>query len=220
MNSSKSQPARTLAEAELLEALQDLANLRDELAAFERFVKRWPEFVPVPERDLPGLALVVGRQQIPNRFWTLHERRKSLGNIWKGDSLTLSELLVPNEPPEELKEKETYVDRDDETGRQTGWVWGPQVSVDWRRGEFIYEPRTEFQRALYYLFRHSALAKVCGNPDCPAPYFIARKTTQRYCSEKCAQVFQREWKRKWWAERGDTWRRSRKKLKGKLGGKR
>jgi hypothetical protein len=218
MNSSISVTARTLAERDVLEALKDLANLRDETAAFERFVKRWPEYAHVPERDLPGLG-PLGPQQIPNKFWTLRERREALRKVWRGDSLTLSELLLPNEPPEELRDEEKYKDRDEE-GSQQGWLWEPQVNVDWQRAQFIYEPRTEFQRALYLLFRQSARVKVCCNPDCPAPYFVAEKTTQRYCSDKCAEVFQKGWKRKWWAEHGDEWRRGRKKTKRKSGGKR
>jgi hypothetical protein len=212
-NSSKLKPAQTLAEPDLLEALTELANLRDDPKDFERFVKRWPRFVFVLDRDLPGLSL--GSGDIPNRFYSVLERQEAVRRIWRGSSLTLSELLLPNEPPEELQDQEAYKDRDDETGQQTGWNWEPQVNLDWQRREFIYEPRTDFQRALYGLFRQSARAKVCGNLECPAPYFIASKPKQRYCSETCAEVFQRESKRRWWAEHGATWRRSRKKSRRK-----
>jgi hypothetical protein len=210
VNSSKLKPAQTLAKPDLLEPLRELANLRDDPKDFERFVKRRPRFVPVLERDLPGVG-PIGKAQIPNKFWTLHERREALRRIWRGSSLTLSELLLPNEPPEKLRDQEAYKDRDDETGQQTGWIWEPQVNLDWQRREFIYEPRTDFQRALYGLFRQSARAKVCGNSECPAPFFIAHKPTQRYCSEACAEVFQREWKRRWWAAHGARRRRSRKR---------
>ena len=213
-NSSKIKPAQTLADPGLLKALTELANLREDPKDFERFVKRWPRFVPVLERDLPGVG-PIGKAQIPNKFWTLHERREALRRIWRSSSLTLSELLLPNEPPEELRNQEAYKHRNDETGQQMGWNWEPQVKLDWQRREFIYEPRTDFQRALYGLFRQSARAKVCGNLECPAPYFIASKPTQRYCSETCAEVFQREWKRKWWAKHGAKRRRSRKRLKRK-----
>lgn len=211
--SSQIKPAQTLAEPDLLGVLAELANLRDDPKDFERFVKRWPGFVLVLDKDLPRLSL--GKGDIPNRFHSVLERREAVRRIWRGNSLTLTELLLPNEPPEELQNQEAYKDRDDETGQQTGWNWEPQVNLDWQRREFIYEPRTNFQRALYGLFRQSALAKVCGNSECPAPYFIASKPTQRYCSEACAEVFQREWKRRWWAEHGAKRRRAGKRSRRK-----
>jgi hypothetical protein len=32
----------------------------------------------------------------------------------------------------------------------------------------------------------SGRPKVCGNPECPAPYFLAVRKGQKYCSHKCA----------------------------------
>lgn len=209
-DSSKSKEAQTLAESDMLTALTELANLRDDPADFERFEKRRPGFAHVPQQDSAGMG-PIGGAAIPNRFWSLHKRMDALRLVWRGDSLALSELLLPNEPPEELMSREEYLDRDEETGRPTGWVWPPQIRMDWESGQFTYDPRTKFQQALYLLFRRSQLAKICENPNCPAPYFIARKTAQRYCTDKCAEIFQRAWKRKWWAEHGEKWRSSRKR---------
>ncbi len=50
----------------------------------------------------------------------------------------------------------------------------------------------------------------CLNPACPAPYFIGRRRSQRYCSDACALPAQREFKRIWWREHGNNWRRRRK----------
>ena len=94
-------------------------------------------------------------------------------------------------------------------------LWPPQLEIDWQLGQFRYRPRSEMQEAIYELVRRSALVKVCANHDCPARYFIARKTTQRYCEGQCAQVFQREWKRRWWKEKGTKLRRE--KSRGKRG---
>src|SRR5262249_2641720 len=42
--------------------------------------------------------------------------------------------------------------------------------------------------------------KICGRPDCPAPYFIARHHLgQQYCGSDCASWAQKKWKRQWWA---------------------
>jgi hypothetical protein len=210
--------SRTLARQDqkrLFLALTEMANLRGDPAAFERFLKRWPGFVHVDE----GAYQLKRGEKVPHKFGALVERREALRTIWRGDAFTLRNLLLPTDPPEELRGE--YFDRNlapDEP--RSGVMWDTQIGLDWQRGQFIYEPRTEFQKALYHLFRQSARAKVCGNRDCLAPYFIADKTIQRYCSDACAQVFQQAWKRKWWAEHGDIWRRSRKKLKRKLGGKR
>ena len=202
MNPSIHNVSHTLAAADLLRALEELANLHDDPASLERFSTRWPRFVYVPD------------DRTPNRFYTLRSRRAALRDVWRGSSLSLTELLLPNGPPEEVETPEQYVDRD-ESGFPAGSLWTPQVSVDWQRSQFIYEPRTDFQRALYSFFRQSARAKICGNLNCPAPYFIAKKAVQRYCSDKCAEVFQKEWKRRWWAEHGDEWRHSRTKAKRK-----
>ena len=58
--------------------------------------------------------------------------------------------------------------------------------------------------------------RMCKRADCPTPYFIASHLKQRFCSDKCAESGQREWKRKWWMEHGHEWRAQQrlKKLKG------
>jgi hypothetical protein len=53
--------------------------------------------------------------------------------------------------------------------------------------------------------------RICANPECKAPYFVAKDLRQRFCSEICAQWGQREWKRQWWAAKGAEWRKSRPK---------
>lgn len=60
-------------------------------------------------------------------------------------------------------------------------------------------PPTAFEGAVYY-FQHAIgnLAKHCRHVDCPAPYFIAEKGWQQFCSEKCAGQGTRESKRRWW----------------------
>jgi len=208
VNSSNQTTTRTLAEPQLLEALTELANLRDEPEAFERFCKRWPELAYVSDKAPEPHP--IEETNLPIKFWLLYERRARLQELWEGDPWALRDFLLPSDPPEELRDE--YAD--------VLWEHGAQILLDWRRGEIIYAPKTPFQWAIYTLFRTSALAKVCANPDCPARYFVATKVTQRYCTEKCAEVFQKEWKRRWWAEHGEKWRHSRKKSKRKPRGKR
>lgn len=74
------------------------------------------------------------------------------------------------------------------------------------------------EKAYDYLLKHHQRTRYCPNPECAAPYFFAKRHTQKYCSEKCAQNCERESKRRWWAEHGEEWRaahRSKKSSKGR-----
>jgi hypothetical protein len=56
--------------------------------------------------------------------------------------------------------------------------------------------------------------RMCKRADCPNPYFVASHLKQRFCSEQCAAWGQREWKKQWWTEHGQSWRAKRNKMKG------
>jgi hypothetical protein len=75
-------------------------------------------------------------------------------------------------------------------------------------------PQTGFHRVLDVLDARLHRLKVCENPECPGVrYFIGKRSTQRYCSPECAEVFQREAKRKWWEQHGQEWRNGREQQK-------
>ncbi len=57
--------------------------------------------------------------------------------------------------------------------------------------------------------------RYCPSPHCAAPYFIAKRRSQKYCSDGCAVPAQREFKRAWWDEHGKEWRAERKKVSQK-----
>ena len=202
--------------SQLLLALRELANLPDDPSSFERFARNRPRFIYIPETPPPYTLAepLTGIPNFPNRFIHMWQRRQDLREVWRGSRGKLKAFLLPSLPPEELPRADLiqYVSKN-ESDTAGEWAWPPQVDLDWARSQFVYLPRTEFQRAVYELFRRSAFAKVCANPDCPAPYFVAHKTAQRYCTNDCAQVFQREWKRRWWKERGKKWRRKRSRGK-------
>jgi hypothetical protein len=83
-------------------------------------------------------------------------------------------------------------------------IQSSNVSADWRRGSIVFLPRNPFQAACYALLLKSNLATFCANPDCPAPYFVARRATQRYCSPDCLKPFQKQSKLDWWNREGKT----------------
>ncbi len=57
-------------------------------------------------------------------------------------------------------------------------------------------PKTLFEDAAFRFHRVAAFARHCANPECPAPYFIAKKKSYRYCATKCAASGEREAKRR------------------------
>jgi hypothetical protein len=98
------------------------------------------------------------------------------------------------------------------------WVGGPRSLSDpgkwhvfWQLG--VFRPNTNFFRGVlaWAYCRHMAALKTCANPDCPAPYFIATRRTQIYCSEtdECARFAARKTARKYWHAKGK--RKSKKK---------
>jgi hypothetical protein len=56
--------------------------------------------------------------------------------------------------------------------------------------------------------------RICKNEGCTARYFIARRKDQVFCSADCSHKVA---VRKWWARRGNEWRKSRKSKKSRLG---
>jgi hypothetical protein len=70
-------------------------------------------------------------------------------------------------------------------------------------------PPTLFEQALMWFVDVRDRARHCPNPDCPAPYYFAKRRSQKYCSDSCALPAQREFKRRWWAEHGSTRRQGR-----------
>jgi hypothetical protein len=81
------------------------------------------------------------------------------------------------------------------------------LKVDWACGRLVPEFETKFQRACYVLLKNSARAKFCQGPDCLAPYFIAHRATQKYCSPDCLKPIQKKWKLDWWNQTGSKRRK-------------
>ena len=53
---------------------------------------------------------------------------------------------------------------------------------------------------------------ICGNPQCPVPYFVARREDQRYCERgDCTAYAQRQYALAWWNKEGRKRRAKRSK---------
>lgn len=55
--------------------------------------------------------------------------------------------------------------------------------------------------------------RVCLNGDCPAPYFVAGRRDQRYCSTECAAPAKLAAKRRSWHRHKRQWLKQRKRAK-------
>lgn len=72
-----------------------------------------------------------------------------------------------------------------------------------------------FLLVLLYALKHVRLLRYCANPGCKEPYFVARRSSQFYCSSPCAKPAQKEAKLKWWYDHGDARRKKPRKTRGK-----
>jgi hypothetical protein len=219
-----------------LKVIAEFANMGDTVDRWHAFNNRWPWFIPAElfedseqeiqrnaERakpphssDVPQRAHTLAVDRVTVHDWVrtadgkwvyyVEPRilllRNTLRGAWVGGveaGQQMERLLKLREFPGEAS-----VDS------------SASVSVDWRRGSLVFVPRSEVEAACYALLQKSTLAKFCANPDCPAPYFVARRATQRYCSPDCLKPFQKQSKLEWWNREGKVRRakaadKSRKK---------
>lgn len=64
-----------------------------------------------------------------------------------------------------------------------------------------------FGQVVLRAFEVADRMRFCPTTNCPAPYFIAQRRSQKYCSDACSVPAQRECKRSWWREHGNHARR-------------
>lgn len=64
-----------------------------------------------------------------------------------------------------------------------------------------------------WLLRNGRLRR-CGRNECVNPYFVTAHAKQQYCSALCAATRQRDFKTRWWKEKGAEWAKKQKKKKG------
>jgi len=177
----------------LFEALEQFANIRTDGDGWTHFRSRWPAFFAEEQYDRVLKGLKPSISDYP--YW--------LNQIWiGGESDPHLRILLGIETAPSSAEEGTPED---------SWLSGlssisAQLYADWDEGVFRYTSSCDFQKALYLLFLESWRARICEK--CEAK-FIAKRAAQKYCSTDCSGNMQRELKRKWWAEHGETWRERR-----------
>jgi hypothetical protein len=180
----------------LFRALGEFANIRSDKKAWSHFRKRWPNFFPKAEYE----------RAEGNASRSVRDYPRWLHQVWLGNSAPLLQLLGIKAEPQMPGDTSQVLDIH---------LIPAQFFADWDEGTFRYRGMCNFQRALYLLFQESWRARVCEK--CRAK-FIARRVAQRYCRTDCSDAIQRELKRRWWAEHGETWRQKRKVVKSKKKG--
>jgi hypothetical protein len=205
--------------AVLLEALRDFANTGDTPDEVLTFLRRHPGLMGFPycdptvgEQTLHFVQGIKEWARSPEESKTYQDMfvqqsffrfRDRLRKVWSGgdtNGVILAELLSLFDQPEtnELEDPERLI------------RLRCRILPDWRRGSLQYRPRHAFERACYLLLENSTRVKFCARAECSSPYFIAARVSQRYCGTDCAEAMQEEWKKKWWREKGNHWRRRKK----------
>lgn len=210
----QSQTLAVLSSSNLEQFLVELVNLSDDSAAVKRFVKRFANYGVADQRVVRAVF------HLPDDFPFEKVSTMPFEEFLREYQATKREAIVPylrnifratwHEPDSKVRE----------------WAWAI-LRTDLARVSFSSQylqlvdqsgqirlpkppPLLPLETAFEFLLRHYNRVRHCPNPDCPAPYFFAKRHTQRYCSEKCAQNGERATKRKWWAEHGTEWREERK----------
>jgi hypothetical protein len=185
--------------------LMSLANLCDDRASVEKFVRDFSSLSP--ERTVADWTAFASKpewEQLKRSPYCplpkeLGQLRETLRYMWKEPDLRTRDWIAYNLRFYELLGVDFTLLNPEVTGRQL-------------------PPPTPFEQCVLHLRKCVDRARYCTNPSCPAPYFFARRRGQRYCSDACAVPGQREFKRRWWDEHGDKWRSKRKKARRKRRG--
>lgn len=173
--------------------LLELANLHDR--GFGRFSKRW------------GVRFLGSPGALTER--DVFKLRDGLRKVWRQDApiaekqRVLEEwLVVPHPIPTNPRRPFSYIGQ---TPLRVD-MWKPLLNAG-RIEPAFHSLRAQLIQAV--LEHHKRLA-ICRNPDCPAPYFTAKRSDQKYCERgECTAYAQRSYALGWWNREGNTRRKKR-----------
>jgi hypothetical protein len=115
------------------------------------------------------------------------------------------------------KEEDRYARPEGHRGAaEDGLIWQASETL-WqatRKGPIAQvAARTTWQYlCLLLTFERFENLRKCENPECTAPYFVARRKDRMFCGEDCAH---RIAARRWWTKHGKEWRETRSKKRTK-----
>jgi len=170
-------------------------------AAILRLVKRYPEVFcslpPVPkppavrDSDLANThwEIVAGVQQFLRLAWEASEMREREWHIFAARSNFHNNTVYMPVFIGKLRASPDVIKTLDE----------PRNAEE-ERLRLSVPAFTPFEQSMHHLQRIAKRMRHCQNPECPAPYFLAQKKSQRYCCSKCSAPMQRAQKREWWRQ--------------------
>jgi hypothetical protein len=145
------------------------ANLRvDEPQSVERYLREYGVLCASFQTDERQT-----RYEVPD--WELKLVQAVLRDAWKGDS----EAIVSLESKVEENIKADVIP-----------TWG-----------FVELRIKDLETLIAFLFLMDSKAGklgICENPDCPAPYFKKKRSTQKFCEAGCVAYANRRYALKWW----------------------
>jgi hypothetical protein len=170
-----------------------LANLEDSRAQYFRKLYNKP---PVLYRRYSDEDLLTLRDEL-RLLWEYDSRRKiEVGRLLVGPVVgwharRLSRLVYEAAPQPPQKVICDYWLRKE---RQP-------IEVEWTKEAKKIKPRPQCLPAVlsWGCVHYAGHLKFCANPECLNPYFISKRTDQKYCSDECAAPAKREAKRRWWS---------------------
>jgi hypothetical protein len=192
--------------------LERFANTGDSMDAYQAMAKAWPSFWPLPIQNGDGQNLAWHAEAHPlflfyrdtlRQFWTRspvalqdgYRIRLLFGTVMDIGLLFADSPLfcVPfQNAVAELKY--SYPDLSLPNIQPVAMFW-----PNWNTGSVEYLSQTDFQAAIWSLFRESWRAKVCASCSM---YFFAEKAPQLYCSVSCSNAAHQSSSLKWWREKG------------------
>jgi hypothetical protein len=163
------------------------ANVQDDRAAGWAFYDRWGLIAesPITSEQLESFYRATS---FPCPVIDL-ERRDALRAAWRGEDRSESGL------------GEDYIERCAGQWMKFSWVF--------KAGNAELVPEDLWSAICVLFLRDRAAGKtaVCENPDCPAPYFIRKRKTQKFCEAgPCVGYGARQRANKWWKAHGTEWR--------------
>lgn len=170
--------------------LREMANLRDDNNGIARFQERYqPFFLSYEKPELLRLrdelrALWTGGKQMPTELAAVWDEEYAAGTG------TLLEEFVCNR-----------------------WLRGTRGGLVILMGEIQPDPYALPALLAYSVHLSSDRMRVCRNRDCPAPYFVAGRRDQRFCSIECATPAKRAAKLRSWHRNKRKWSNRRKRAK-------
>ena len=183
-----------------------LANLRDDKEGLKWLRSKFPDVLEAVSRTMVAVYSSPPRVYLPGS----PEHDESTRKSWL---IPLRETLrvLWRTPDRKTKQwglfrisQDFFLQGDPNAIHRPGGQGGSDFLLSWK-------PPTRTERFVLALMGWADLLRYCDNEECPAPFFIATKRTQKYCSHECGKPSRRESKLRWWTQKGRHLRSAKRK---------